>query len=136
MFTVNMGSAVVGSANISRKGLYYHVQCTCDLPGNALYRIIMRNGRTYKDLGICVPEGNVFTLFKRVSVKQFQGNDFTFEIVCENEGEYAVSDNVPFAHLDKLESARLRQTNGQMKIIIDPTPVPQDSDQNREHPNR
>ena len=136
MFEIRMGNTVVGSADISQQGLYYHIKCTCHLPNDQMYRMLMRCGDVHKDLGICVPEGNVFRVFTRIPVKNFKGKDFTFEIVCGTKGEYIISNNTPFGHLDKLESARLQNTNGQIKIVIDSVPVPQDNDLNQEHLNR
>ena len=119
MFDIHTGEVVVGSADVKRKGLYYHITCTCKLPSKEIHRVIMRDGCEQKDLGICVPTGNVFTLSARIPVKCFQGDNFAFELVRGTKGEYAISNNMPFPHLDKLEAARLQYTNGQSKIIID-----------------
>lgn len=119
MFEIRMGDAVVGSADVKKNGLYYHITCTCKPPNKEIHRIIMYDGSVQKDLGICVPAGNVFTLSARIPVKYFHGDDFTFELVPEAKGEYIISNNMPFDHLDKLETARLQYTNGQLKIITD-----------------
>ena len=136
MFEIRMGNTVIGRADIRQRGLYYHVKCTCCLPNDQMYRILMRSDDVQKDLGICVPEGNAFTLFTRIPVKNFQGKNFSFEIVGRTKGEYIISDNMPFDHLDKLESARLQNTNGQIKIVIDSAPDPQDNGQTQEYLNR
>ncbi len=133
MFEIRTGTMAVGNAEVKRVGLYYHITCTCQPPSNEIHRIIMRNGNVQKDLGICVPSAGVFTLFKRIPVKCFPDATFTFELIDTAKESYIVRDNMPFAHLDKLESARLQNTNGQLSIIIDPVPDPQDSGQTREH---
>lgn len=136
MFEIRMGDADVGSAAVKRNGLYYHISCTCKPPSKEIHRVIMGNGNVKKDLGICVPAGDVFTLFARIPIKCFQGDGFTFELVRAVKGEFVVSSNMPFSHLDKLETARLQHTNGQTIIVIDSVPDPQDSDQTQEYPNR
>lgn len=136
MFKIYMGDIDVGCAEVKRVGLYYHITCKCKPPSNQIHRIIIRNERFIKDLGICFPEGNEFRLFARIPVKCFQGDTFTFELVNSAKCEVVVSDNMPFAYLDKLETARLQLTNEQSIIVIDSVPSPQDSDQNQEYPNR
>lgn len=136
MFEIRMGDAVVGSADVKRNGLYYHINCTCKPPSEEIHRVTMHDGSVQKDLGICVPTGNAFTLSARIPVKCFQWNEFTFELVRGTKGEYVISNNTPFTHLDKLESARLQHTNGQTIILIDSAPDLQDSGQIQEYQNR
>lgn len=136
MFEIHMGNAVVGSADVKRNGLYYHINCTCKPPSKEIHRVIMHDGSVQKDLGICVPTGNAFTLSARIPVKCFQGDGFTFQLVKIGKREIIVSSNMPFTHLDELESARLQHTNGQAVILIDSAPDPQDSGQIQEYQNR
>lgn len=136
MFEIHSNGVVVGSADVKRKGLYYHITCTCKPPSKDIHRIIMYSGSVQKDLGICVPSGNAFALSVRIPVKCFQEDKFTFELVRGTKGEYEIFDNMPFPHLDKLEAARLQYTNGQPRLIIDSAPIPQDSGQIPEHQNR
>ena len=136
MFEIRMGDTCVGHAQVRKNGLYYHVNCVCDPPSKQIHRIIMRNNTAIKDLGICVPDGMQFALFARVPVKQFQGESFIFELIDSAKGDYAVSSNMPFAHLDELETARLSVANGQRVILIDPAPDQQGSGLNQEYLNR
>lgn len=136
MVDIYMGDTCVGHAEIEQKGLYYHISCSCNPPSKEIHRIIMCSEGVRKDLGICVPKGNEFYLFARVPIKQFGGNNFSFELTNSETVGYAVAENMPFAHLDKLETARLQQTSGQSTIIIDPIPNLQDSGRNQERPNK
>ncbi len=128
MFAIFAGNDIVGRAEVKQKGLYYHITCVCNPPTNGIHRIIMQENDIQKDLGICVPQGDEFTLFKRIPIKTFQGNDFMFQLVEPGKVAHIVSENMPFEYLDKLETARLQRTNGQLRIVIDSVPVPQDSD--------
>ena len=136
MFKIYIGNTVVGQAEVKKNGLYYHITCTCNPPSNDLYRIIMTNKDVKKDLGVCVPKGEYFSLFTRVPVKLFEDGSFRFHLVNGRKGEYIVSDNTPFAHLDKLETARLQHANGQSMIIVDTALNQQDNGQIQEHPNK
>ncbi len=136
MFEIRMGNAVVGNAEIEQKGLYYHIKCACKPTSSAIHRIIIHTKNTRIDLGICVPAKEVFTLSTQVPVKKLQGEGFVFELVNAGAGAYAVSDNMPFDHLDKLDAARLQHTNGRWTIVTDPAPIPQGSGQSRKCPNR
>ncbi len=136
MFEIHMDNNVVGNATIYQTGLYYHIHCTCNPPSNEMYRIIMYNDSACVDLGICVPDGDVFTLFTRISAKSFRGDNFKFKMVRGVKGEYVVLANTPFEHLSRLETARLQKINGQLWIVTDSVPVPQDSGQSQEHPNK
>lgn len=119
MFDIYLNSAVVGSADVKRKGLYYYINCSCKPPSNEIHRVIMCDTSYRKDLGICVPLGNVFTLSAHIPIKYFQGDEFTFELVRESKEEYVITNDMHFAHLDKLETARLYVANGQSRLIID-----------------
>ena len=136
MFNIRMGDAIVGRAEIIRKGLYYHITCTCNPPSNEIHRVIMTDGSVKRDLGICVPINDGFSLFARVSVKSFSQEQFHFELVNGSKGEFVVSNDAPFAHLDKLETARLQQTDGQFVIIINSILSQQDNGQIQKYPNR
>lgn len=119
MFDIRFNGTIMGNANVKQKGLYYYINCTCKLPNRELYRVVMYDKSFRKDLGICVPHGDEFTISTRVPAKCFQGDVFTFELVREAKGEYVISDNMHFTHLDKLETARLYVANGQPRLIID-----------------
>lgn len=136
MLEIRMGEKCVGYAQIDQKGLYYHVNCSCNPPGKDIHRIIMHSEGINRDLGICVPKGDEYYLFTRVPIKQFSGKSFTFELISSKDNGYTVADNMPFAHLDKLETAHLKQINGQSTIVIYPNPNLQDSGQSREYPNK
>ena len=89
------------------------------------------------DLGICVPEGKVYTCVARVPCKRFLGNTFSFTLTDGGERlSVPIADGKPFTHLDKLSAARLRFANGQPEIVIGPIQAPQDNGQNPTHPSK
>ena len=90
MFDIHLNGAVVGSADVKRKGLYYYINCTCKLPSKEIHRVIMYDTSYRKDLGICVPLGDVFTLSAHVPAKNFQGDAFAFEVVRGAKEGYVI----------------------------------------------
>ena len=128
----------VGYAQVKQEGLYYRFSCACTPPDGAIYRIYVSDGKNRRDLGICVPKDGEFVLNTRVPCKYINGENLSFELSSEKQDAISVpiKSGESFAYLDQLETARLRVTNGQPEIVIDPVPNPQDSDQNQEYPNR
>ena len=128
MFDVFFNESVVGSAQVEKDGLYYCIHCACEIPGDGLYRIILNDGENSHNLGICVPNKDKFVVNKRIPAKYIIGENLTFQLVLDANNGIAVATGKPFAHLDKLETAHLLETNGQSKIIIAPVQDQQDSD--------
>lgn len=80
-----------------------------------------------------MPSGTV----TRVPMKYLSGEKLTFTLVPKDKKETVipVATDQPFAYLDKLDSARLQEADGQQEIIIDPVQGLQDSDLSQESPH-
>lgn len=133
MFDIFFNEIVMGQAEMIKEGLYYKIHCTCSLPNSGIHRIIINDGETVRDLGICVPVGDKFVLKARVPAKTIKGDKLEFHLVAGKKSGIPVAAGMPFSALDQLETARLQVTNGQSEIIIDSAQDPQDSGQNPEH---
>lgn len=130
MFDILMDTKVVGSAELTKEGLYYRFFCTCKLPDDGIYRVTVSDGNHTRDLGVCVPSGMV----ARVPQKYFQGDTLSFTLIS-NKGEenrIVVNADTPFEELDMLDSSRLKIADGRVEIMIDPTPDLQGNDPNQE----
>lgn len=138
MFKIYYNNKSVGNAQISEEGLYYRFRCSCTLPKDDLFRISVTDGVKRQDLGICVPEGEKFTLTKRLPKKCFTGKDWSFTILNKDNPMVTVpvGTGMPFAYLEKLKTAHLQHTDGQAEIVIERVQDPQDNDQNQEHLNK
>ena len=120
----------MGAANIKKEGLYYIIFCECTLPGEGIYRIIVSDGDTKRNLGICVPTGNRFTLCARVPSKGLREEKLSFTLVPkEMRSSCPVQTGMPFEPLDQLDSARMEVSGGEASIILDPAPDQLDNDQ-------
>lgn len=134
MFEILYDQSVVGEAEMVKEGLYYKIKCTCMLPESGIHRIVVNDGETLRDLGVCVPVGDKFVVNVRIPTKYIKGKNLKFYLVSDKNKGIVVATGMPFSQLDNLESARLQIANGQTEIIIDSVPDPQDSDPNPEHP--
>ena len=130
MFDILMDTKVVGSAELTKEGLYYRFFCTCKLPDDGIYRVTVSDGNHTKDLGICVPSGMV----TRIQQKYLQGEKLSFSLIPDkaDENRIVVNTDTPFEKLDMLDSSHLRIADGRVEIMIYPTPSLQDSDPNQE----
>ena len=138
MFDILMDNNVSGSAEISKEGLYYRFTCVCTVPLTGIHRIYVSDGEGSTDLGICVPTGDRFTLVRRLPIKRFSSNTFTFTLSPDNKKNTAIPvvDGEPFTQLDQLDEANLQITDAGAEILIDSALNPQDSDQIPESPNK
>ena len=138
MYDIYMDAQSVGQAEVIKEGLYYRFSCKCRLPDEGIYRITVTDGNNTKNLGICVPAGDLFCLTTRIPKKHFSGENLKFSLVPKDSQQtiIPVETNKPFADLDKLASAHLQESDGKTEIIIDPVPVPQGSDQSQESPHK
>ena len=137
MYKIYWNGSPVGNAAIYKEGMYYRFCCYLHLPEAGAYRVSVTAGRNTYDLGICVPEGSVYSCVARMPYKRFSSDNFSFAVtVGVGRITAPVITGKNFEHLDKLSAARLRYTNGQPEIVIDPIQDQQDSDPNQKHQHR
>lgn len=130
LFDILWNGASVGEAHVEKIGLYYEFRCYCNFSKRDIYRIRVSDGKSNVLLGVCVPDGNQFHLKTRIPVKKMHGETFRFTAEAQNNRGILIESGKAFAYIDKLETARLQNTNGQFNIIIDSFPNPQDSGRN------
>ena len=137
MYDIFAGTQVVGQAEVIKEGLYYRFSCKCTPPDEGIHRIMVSDGSSTKDLGICVPTGEWFCLVCRVPIKHLPGEKLEFSLVPKDTQATGipVATNESFACLEKLDSAHLQEFEGKTEIITDPVPAPRDSDPSQESPH-
>ncbi len=115
-YKVTMNGQTVGTAAVTREGMYYHIACRCDVPNDNMFRLIMQFKDDQMDLGILVPQGKQFGLGIRVSGKVFGQRSPQFVIMPRRESFSSklvrICPEEPFSYLFRLESAYLvKKTN-------------------------
>lgn len=120
-YNVFQGQDIIGSAGVKQEGLYFSFQCRCKPKSDAIHiAMVENNGKKY-DLGVCVPEQDGFTAYKRIAIKEFKDMEFKFCIKEKEEVHTAPVDadeNKPFPYLQDLDGAHLDLTSGFPQICI------------------
>ena len=125
--------SVVGEAIVSQEGLFYHFQCLCRIPSKAIHHVIVSNGNKKFNLGVCIPQNKQFSSQKRIPIKHFDSQDFTFNLIERDQTQVAeINPAKPFDFLADLEDARLDDTDDSIRILFsnrkDLSPIQPDSD--------
>ena len=122
MYDIFMGSAAVGTAKVSKEGLYYVFFCRCRLSGEVVCKVTVTCGARKADLGILVPEAGAFQLKTRVSVKQLGEGKLKFLVTPRHQKPdklfVPVRAEEPFAYLSRLTDAYLDQKDGQIGVCF------------------
>ena len=137
LYDIMCNGVAVGKASVKREGLYYCIHYKCNLPQKGIFRVMVTESHNTYDLGICVPDGDVYSGTTRIPCKRFYSNDLVFTLMSDDKIVCVpIMGGEPFLYLDKLNAARLCNTNGQLEIIINPIQVQPDSDRNRKYQNK
>jgi len=134
-YAVCFGTERVGSASVSKEGLYYRIRCQCQLSGDVPCRITV-SGERDADLGLCVPLGDHFGVETRIPIKRVGEGNLSFQVTPKHrettEQFIPISPEEPFQYLARLKDAYLIRRNGQAGIAItDRSPDQPDSGQSR-----
>lgn len=119
-----------GTLQLTREGLYYRVDCSCNTIDKQIYRLLGRWGDTQLRLGVLIPEGNEMRLRTKIPAKKLAGKqtEFWLERVCtakqepvnlQRDGRYIpIYPDEPYAYLSKLKDSYLEIRNGQPGLMI------------------
>ncbi len=121
-YQIHMGNEVIGTAQITREGLYYSVVCLCKLPEKAMYRLMVSCEATQLDLGILLLEGDVYTLKTKLPCKRLGEGAPVFRVVTHSDAEkrqfVPISSDIPFNHISRLERAQLQIVDGSVGVLL------------------
>ncbi len=120
-YPVLHGDASVGQVRVTRRGLYYYFSCRLRLPQGCVYRLELICGGKTENLGVPVPEEDLFVLTKSIPVSRLDGKPI-FRIRPKQEswqGRFVpIGPEEPFAYLDRLKNAYLSRQGKQLGIVI------------------
>lgn len=121
-YPIYHGPQQVGQAQITRRGLYYYFNCRLQLSGAVVFRLQIRCGDITENLGIPVPEGDIFILQKTLPASRFPREKPEFCVFPKHEpmNEFFVPlhPDEPFAYLSRLQDARLQRQGDRLGIVI------------------
>ena len=122
-YAVLLNGKQVGEVCVSKQGLYYRFQCTCQLQDDAVCRLMVRLKDGRENIGVMIPEGNRVQLDRKLPVKRFPGGSEEFYILRQGERQdkglfVPISSDEPFEYLPKLKDAFLTSQNGKIGVWI------------------
>ena len=121
-FDIQLGGISVGTAWVSKTGLYYHISCDCNLTGEVRYKIIATGTDGACDLGLCVPKGNNFGLEIRLPIKRLGTGELKFKAVPKHQpvsGMFIpLSPDEPFRYIQMLKNSFLTEKEGKRGIML------------------
>lgn len=113
---------IVGTAEIETEGLYLNVRARCSPRDKQIHRLILFSSAGQIDLGVCVPEDNVYVVNKRVQRKLIGEDVLQFILEPkENAGQrqfVPVDSGKPFAYLDVLHSCYFENRSGIYGVVL------------------
>ena len=122
IYEIFCGGQAIGTAKVSRDGLYYRFECECMLKKREVCKISAICGEQTIVIGTPVPEGEVFRLRTRLPAKRFSGETPGFYITGNKEENaekfIPVYPDAPFSHLKDLKNAVFRIRNGVSGVVI------------------
>ena len=118
VYDIKLWDKPIGTAEVTREGLYYRFRCRCKLEMDAVCKVSVGE----ISLGVLVPEGDSFVLNTRLPAKRFAEQPMDFQIVSERpvvQGRFIpIKPEEPFAYIERLKDAYLAQRDGQIGVII------------------
>ncbi len=116
-YPIFLASNRVGTAAVSRCGLYYRIQCVCSGLTDGPHRVSVHCAEAQADLGICVPVGEQHCIDTRIPVKRLGEGDMHFYLVQKKQF-VPVYEDKPFAHIQDILTAHFAVVDAQPGIMI------------------
>lgn len=111
IYNITFSGNTIGKAIVKTCGLYYNIECICNLPDDGIHRVKLRADALVIPLGVYVPSGKKAGLKKRIPVKYFKSP----HSVCFHIDEIDQTDAIQVLQcpdLCRLEDLRFR--NGEL----------------------
>lgn len=130
IYPVTISGVQVGTATISKEGLYANIECKCVFQNQGFYRIHMHIGAERVDLGTCVPQKEHYIVKKRLPLKDVLGKEIAFSVYDPNGRKTLWQSGDPQLSVAMLPWAKLEVVGNKTRLVTDRSPDPQDSGQN------
>ena len=122
IYSICIDGQKVGTATVSREGLYYSFRCECRLPKREVCKIFVSCGADGVLLGTPFPEGQVFVLRTKLPIKRFGEGQMEFSVVFDgdfqNEKFVPVRETEPFPYLREIKKAYAQERGGIRGIVV------------------
>ncbi len=129
-YNVILRGKTVGSVQLSKQGLYYHLRCSCTVADQNIYRLLGSCEGDQIRFGVLVPEGNRLALETKIPSKKLSGEALEFWLEsaaihgqASAKREYhskfiPIYPDEPFEYLSRLKKSYMEIRNGKPGITI------------------
>lgn len=118
-YGVVYGNRTVGTVQETRDGLYHVFSCRCTLPKDGIFRLWLHQGNREEKLGVLCPEGDSFTLTKKIPVNRLSKEEISFSVrLPMHEHFVPIVPGQPFPALRALPYGHFSIENGQPGIVF------------------
>ena len=111
---------VVGIAKICEEGLYYRIECTCDLPQNTIFKVYAVTSCETLNIGVCTPCGEKLRTVRKIPVSRWGTAAPQFYVVPKDECDREVIKllpNTPVTCVEVLRQCKLIWKNGKPVLV-------------------
>ena len=122
-YPITVAGKTWGTVQVEQKGLYLHIFCRCEISGDVMYQLLLRQQERVEDLGVLVPQGGSYVLQKRIPAKPWAQESMTFSLKPRHErmaGQFIpIRADAPVACLAQLTRAVMAQREGQVGLSLE-----------------
>lgn len=111
-YEVYFGDDRIGTIRLSRRGLYYDLNCRCRNCGDEMMELVAKGRDFQEKLGILAPVEDGIGLERKIPVKHLREEVLRFFVIPRNTDTQhlvLVEQNEPFPYLQKLQYAYLAE---------------------------
>lgn len=106
-YTIFFNGFPVGTAALRENGLYYRIEAACRPDNNRMLRLKAYCADNVIDLGLLVPEDDLFVLCKDIPIKLIKDKNIRFYLQEKGAQRIQIRCNVPFSYLHCLEYLKI-----------------------------
>lgn len=114
-FDITKCGKCIGHATVELQGLYYQIHCSCREPE----RIVLKQETGFRDLGVCVPDGEYFRIHTKIPAKYLPGQTWLFAGKNEEADFTPIREEEPFQNIAELSQQKLVCQDGEPGIQTD-----------------
>ncbi len=120
-YDIVLNGKAIGTASFEKEGLYWKINCCCDVPGDVPYEVLLRAAEQI-NLGLLVKEEKGYCLTKRIPMKRVGEvqPSFTARARIEKSAEIfkSIVSEEPFAYLEDIKGCQLEEKDGQLGVLL------------------
>ena len=108
IYEVTYRGQTVGTAEVTREGLYFRIFCRCRVNDSEIHRLYAGSEK----IGVLIPEKGILTLQTRIPARKLkEGCDFSLD--CNRKEFIPIRPKKHFSHLNQVRNGKLGFLDGE-----------------------